>query len=164
MREKNGFKQVVYSVSRMLSKVSGVALVSVMGLVVVNVALRFLGHPILGTYEFVSFLTAVVISLGLADCAVHKGHVAITLVADRFSQRIQVIVDIVGAILGTGLFLVLSWVCSAYAIAMWHSGEVSPTIEVVYYPFIFVVAFGFLVLALVLLVDLLKSRAQVIKE
>lgn len=158
------FERIVYWVSRMLNVVSGIALVAMMALVFINVAFRAFWYPILGTYEFTGFLASVTIAFALAHCAAKKGHIAITIVADQLPARVQAVLDTIVAILGTGLYLVLAWQCSKYAISMYHSGEVSLTTETPFYPLIFGVAFGLLMLAVVLLVDIVKSLGRVLKK
>ena len=155
------FERIVYRFSRMLNVLSGVALVLMMVLVFTNVALRAVWNPILGTYEFTGFLAALTIALALAHCAAKKGHVAITLFADMLPTRIQAILDTIVAIFGIVLYSILAWQCVKYAIVMYHSGEVGITTLTPFYPFLFVVAFGFAMLALVLLNDLFKSLQRV---
>jgi hypothetical protein len=46
---------------------------------------------------------------------------------------------------------------------MYHSGEVSPATATPFYPFIFAVAFGLLMLALILLNDVFKSIGKIFK-
>ena len=157
------FEKLVYKLSRFLNILSGIAVVALMGLVFVNVALRAVWEPILGAYEFIGFLAAITIALALAHCAADKGHVSITLFADMLPARVQAVLDIVVGILGTGLYTVLSWQCVKYAIVMYNSGEVSPTTETPLYPFLLVVAFGVLMLALVLLNDIFKSLIRLLK-
>ena len=155
------FERIVYRFSRMLNVLSGVALVLMMVLVFTNVALRAVWNPILGSYEFTGFLAALTIALALAHCAAKKGHVAITLFVERMPERIQAILDTIVAIFGIVLYSILAWQCSKYAIVMYHSGEVGITTLTPFYPFLFVVAFGFAMLALVLLNDLFKSLQRV---
>ena len=76
------FEKTVYGFSRMLNVLSGIALVLMMLLVFVNVALRAVWKPILGTYEFTGFLASITITFALAHCAAKKGHIAITIFAD----------------------------------------------------------------------------------
>jgi TRAP-type C4-dicarboxylate transport system permease small subunit len=160
--ERTGFfERIVYRFSRMLNVLSGVALVLMMVLVFVNVALRAVWNPILGTYEFTGFLAALTIALALAHCAAKKGHVAITLFADMMPKRIQAILDTIVAILSIVLYSILAWQCSKYAIVLYHSGEVSITTLTPFYPLVLVVAFGFAMLALVLLNDLFKSLQRI---
>jgi TRAP-type C4-dicarboxylate transport system permease small subunit len=158
------FERIIYRFSRILNVFSGIALVLMMALVFANVALRAVWNPILGTYEFTGFLAALTIALALAHCAAKKGHVAITLFADMMPKRIQAILDTIVAILGIGLYSILAWQCSKYAIVLYHSGEVSITTLTPFYPFLFVVAFGFAMLALVLLNDLITSLQRIFSK
>jgi TRAP-type C4-dicarboxylate transport system permease small subunit len=160
----DAFERIIYGLSRILNVLSGIFLVAMMGLVFANVALRAVWYPILGTYEFTGFLASVTIALALAHCAVKKGHVAITLFGERLPERAQAVLATIVGVLGTGLFVVLAWQCSKYAITMYKSGEVSPTTETPFYPFVFVVAFGLLTLAIVLLNDVFKSLRRIIMK
>ena len=67
-------EKAVQRLARELDRVARWALVLLMALVVTNIILRFTWRPLLGTYEFVSFLSAVVISFALAYCAVQGGQ------------------------------------------------------------------------------------------
>jgi len=156
-------KKNIYSFSRKLNVVSGITLVIMMVLVFVNVALRAVWQPILGTYEFTGFLAAITISFALAHCAANKGHIAVTIFADRLPPRILCVFELLIAILSTALYAVISWQCVKYAINMTTTGEVSPATATPFYPFIFAVAFGLLMLALVLFIDIFKSIGEIFK-
>jgi TRAP-type C4-dicarboxylate transport system permease small subunit len=156
------FERIVYRFSRMLDVLSGIALVLMMVLVFVNVALRAVWIPILGTYEYTGFLAALTIALALAHCAAKKGHVAITLFADMMPKRIQAILDTIVAIFGIVLYSILAWQCVKYAMVLYQSGELSITTLTPFYPLVLVVAFGFAMLALVLLNDLFKSLQRIL--
>jgi TRAP-type C4-dicarboxylate transport system permease small subunit len=157
------FEKTVYRFSRTLNILSGITLVLMMGLVFVNVALRAVWRPILGTYEFTGFLAAITIAFALAHCASKKGHIAITIFADRLPPRVQAVLDSIVAILGTALYAVIAWQCVKYAINMYNVGEVSPATATPFYPFILAVAFGLLMLALILLNDVFKSIGKIFK-
>ena len=157
------FEKTVYGFSRKLNILSGIALLLMMGLVFINVALRAVGKPILGTYEFTGFLASITITFALAHCASKKGHIAITIFADRLPPRVQAILDSLVAILGTALYAVISWQCVKYAINLYQIGEVSPATATPFYPFIIAVAFGLLMFALILLNDVFKSIGEIFK-
>lgn len=150
--------------SQKLDVVAGVALVAMMALVFGNVISRAVWKPIMGTYEVTAFLAAMTISFALAHCAMNKGHIALTLFVDRLPPRVRAFFDIIVSTLGAGLYFILAWQVAKYAIHMKGIGEVSLTMEIPFYPFIFGVAFGLLMLALVSLVDLLKSLVRVINR
>lgn len=147
-----------------LDVVAGVALVAMMALVSGNVIVRAVWEPIMGTYEVTAFLAAMTISFALAHCAMNKGHIALTLFVDRLPRRVRAFLDVIVSILGAVLFLVLAWQVAKYAVHMKSTGEVSLTMEIPFYPFIFGVAFGLLMLALVSLVDLLKSLSRLFQK
>ena len=155
-------EKIVNQLVRELDRVAQWAAVILMALVITNIVLRFAWRPLLGTYEFVSFLSAVVISFALAHCAVQGGHIAVTLVVDRLPPRAQAIVDIVVNTVSIIFFGLTVWQITLYATDMVVSGEVSPTTKTPFYPFVYGVALGFLALCLVLLVDLSKSISRAV--
>ena len=158
------FERIVHGLARELDRIAGWAIVAMMALVVVNVILRRVWHPILGTTEFVGFLAAVVIGFAIAYCAALKGHIAVTFIADRFPQRTQAIIDVIIGIIAVLFFGLVVWQIGLYATDMVISGEVSPTIKAPFFIFVYGVAFGILALWLVLLVDLIKSVAKAVKK
>ena len=137
-------------------------MVIMMGLIIVNIALRFVWRPLLGIYEYVSFLGAIVVSFALAYCALKKGHIAVNLLVDHLSKRSQALIDSVIGIISLVLFGFATWQLAVYATDILTSGEVSATTKTPFYPFIYGVAAGFLMLCLALAVDLAKSILKVI--
>lgn len=153
--------KIVHTTSRGLNAVGSVLLVCMMGIVFVNVVSRSLGQPIFGVYEFVGFFLALQVSFSIAECAVKKGHIAVSIVADRLPTAVLPFLDALVALLGTALYLVLSWQCCVYAKRVWRIGEVSLSTEIPFYPFILGLAFGFLLLALVLVVDFFEALKRI---
>jgi len=157
-------EKAVFGFSKKMNWVSGAALAIMMCLVFINVVLRTVWRPILGTYDFTALLASVTVSFALAYCAAQKGHVAITLFVERLPKRIQGVCGALVGAIGAGLFIVLFWQSIKYGIRMDHVGEVTMTTETPFYPFIYGMAFGFLVLALVSLVEFLTSVKEVVKR
>jgi len=158
------FERIVHRLSQGLDRVAGWAIVALMALVIANVGLRRLGHPIPGTYEFVCFSGAIIVGLAIAYCAVQKGHIAVTMVTDRLPQRTQAVIDTVIGIISVVFIGLVTWQLGLYATSMVISGEVSPTMKMPFFIIIYLVGFGFLMLGLVFLVDLLKSVTKVAKK
>ena len=157
------FEKTMYGFSHRLNVLSGIALVIMMVLVFVNVVLRAVWKPILGTYEFTGFLAAITITFALVHCASKKGHIAITIFADRLPPRVQAILDAFISILGTALYAVISYQCVKYALNLYRIGEVSPATATPFYPFVIAVAFGIFILALILLNDVFRSIGEIFK-
>lgn len=157
-------ERAVYALSRWGDRVAQGAVVTIMLLIVGNVLLRIVWKPILGTYDLVSFLGAVLISFALAHCAVQKGHVAIGVVVERLSQRAQAITDSITGIFSVGIFAVMGWQCIVYATKLWQSNVLSLTLLVPYFPVVYGVGFGCIMLSLVLLAGFFKSVAEAVKK
>jgi TRAP-type C4-dicarboxylate transport system permease small subunit len=152
------FANYVAVFSQFLDRISGVCMVAVMLLAVINILMRSLFHlPVLGTYEFVGFLTAALIGLALANCAVHNGHIAISIVMEKLKSRYQAVVEAFINIISLLFWSFSVWYTIKYAISLNARGVVSPTTQIPFYPVIYIIAFGLLALCLVILVGLIES-------
>jgi TRAP-type C4-dicarboxylate transport system permease small subunit len=102
-----------------------------------DVVLRYLRRPIPGTYEMVGLLGAVFVSFALAQTSIEKGHIAVEFLVQRLSPGVQVAVDAVNALICTGLFAIISWQSFLYAGKLRRLGEVSMTLQMPIYPFVY---------------------------
>ncbi len=152
------FTGLITGLSRILDKIAGLCMVSVMLLVVINILLRTLfNRPILGVYEYVVFLTVATIGLSLAHCAIQNSHIAVSFVYDRLPLRMQWLVDVFINTAGLFFWSLCAWQVGIYANNMAASGVVASTSQIPLYPFIYLIAFCLLALGLVLLVKTLES-------
>ena len=157
------FRGIIVGFSKFLDRIAGLFLVAVMSLVVGNILLRVLfGKSILGTYEFVGFITAAMIGLSLAYCAIQKGHIAIGLFMDKMPPKIQHISDILINGIALIFWMLSAWHLYQYAYKMSLSGVVSPTTQMPFYYFVYIVAFGVFALSLVMLLRLIESLKMVV--
>jgi TRAP-type C4-dicarboxylate transport system permease small subunit len=132
-----------------------------MMLVVANVLMRSIfSRPILGTYELVGLLTAMGVGLALANCAFKKGHIAVGFIVDRFTPRIQAIIDVFIYSVTMGFWFLVACEVAEYANNMAENGMVSSTTQIPIYPFIYLLALGILGLSLVLLLMFLNSISK----
>jgi len=155
------FTGLVTGLSRILDKIAGLCMVSIMVLVVANILLRGLfNRPILGTYDYVVFLTVLTIGFSLAHCAVQNSHIAVSFVLERFPRRVQAAVDLIMNAAATFFWVLCAWQIGVYAEKMAQSGVVSSTSQIPLYPFIYLVALSILALGLVLLVKTMESAQK----
>ncbi len=152
------FREVVTKICLFFDKIAAWGTAILMVLVVGNIILRIsIKRPILGTYEYVGYLAALVIGLALAYCAIQNSHIEVRFLLERFPPKVQVVIDIVVGFISL-IFLILStWHTGKYAYSMILSGEVSPTTRTPFYPFVFLVAFSLLALSLVVLLKLIEN-------
>jgi TRAP-type C4-dicarboxylate transport system permease small subunit len=142
--------------SRILNWVAGWSLAGIMFLTCADIILRLFRRPILGTYEIVGFLGAMVAGLAMAQTTIERGHVAVQVVVMRFSSRSQEIIYLITHILSIFLFAFLAWECVRYGNDFRASGEVSLTLRMPFYPVVYGIAFSAAVVCLVLAVDILQ--------
>ena len=149
------FETLINRISRVLDFVAGLMLAVTAALIVANILGRvILNTPILGTYEMVGYFTAGAVGLALARCALENSHIAVEFIMDRFPQPVQKIVQMITGLPVIGFMVFTAYNLYLYGARIAESGEVSPTTQVAFYPFIYMVSLGFLVLSLVLVLKL----------
>ena len=137
--------------------VAGSAIVAMMLLTCTDVVLRYFRKPIPGTYELVCFLGAVAVAFAMAHTSVEKGHVAVSFVVSLLPQRIQGLIESITTSFGLIFFVLIAWQSVIYANDLRLSGEVSLTLELPFYPFVYGISFSAAIVCLILLSDLFKS-------
>ena len=148
-------------VAQKLYTVAGSAIVLMMLLTCADVALRYFRHPIPGTYELVCFLGATAVAFAMAHTSVEGGHVAVSLVVRLLPRRLQALVETLTAGFGLMLFAFIARHSLLYGNELRASGEVSLTLEIPFYPFVYGVGVSAAAVCLVLLVDMLKNIVKV---
>jgi len=158
------FAGLVESLSRALDRLAAVCIVAMMAVVVLNIFLRaFLGKPLLGTIDYVNILMALTIGLGLAYCGLKNGHIAVEFMVEKLSNKTQGVLGIVVNLTGLLFWGAAAWYMAAYARNMMAANLLGGTVAIPLYPVVYLVAFGLLVLCLVLVLRLLDSVRMVIK-
>jgi TRAP-type C4-dicarboxylate transport system permease small subunit len=159
------FEDFVRRLSKSVNRVSQVAVVGLMVIIVLNVLLRKLGlHTAwLQAFDIIGLLGLIVISFALAHTAVQKGHISIEVLVTRFPQRAQGIIGTITGILSLGIFSVISWQCFELANRYRERNITTMTAHIPIYPFVYMMAFCIGVLCLVILVELIKSVKKGIK-
>lgn len=169
------FEKSGKDLAKILYWVAGTAIVVMMLITCADVLLRFCVtlyralrweflssvKPIPGTYELVCFLGSVAVAFAMAHTSVEKGHVAVSLIVQLLPQKTQALVDIITGIFALILFSLLSWQSVLYANDLRASGEVSLTLELPFYPFVYGISFAAAAVCLVLLADLISNLGKV---
>lgn len=154
------FEQFVTGLSRLLDQIAGWSLVAMMSLTVADVILRSFRRPILGTYEIVGLMGAIVIAFAMPHTTVQRGHVAVEIVVSSLSPRFQKIVSLVTRGLSSMLFALIAWECFRYGNDLKAAGEVSMTLRLPFYPILYGIAFAAAVVCLVILSRILQSMVR----
>jgi TRAP-type C4-dicarboxylate transport system permease small subunit len=137
--------------------VGGVSLLAITLLATMNVALRIFQVPVSGSYEVVSFLGAIVTAGALGYTQKRKDHIVVDILSDKFPSKVKRVLDRVSYLLILVFFSIVSWQTFVYGKRLMRTGELSETLKIAYYPFVFLVGIGFAVLALTSFLDLIET-------
>jgi TRAP-type C4-dicarboxylate transport system permease small subunit len=143
--------------NKILMILGGLAVLGLMSLATGNVVLRIFHMPYRGAYEIVSFLGAVVIAFALGYTQKRKDHIVVDILTEKFPKALNRYLDRINYFVTLLFFSTVTWQIFVWGMKIWESNEVSETLKVIYYPFVFCVSLGFGVLSLTLLIDLLKT-------
>lgn len=117
--------------------------------------------PIPGTYELVCFLGAVAVAFAMAYTSLEKGHVSVSFIVALFPQRIQGLIKSITHLFGYS-FCSHCLAGHIYANDLRLSGEVSLTLELPFYPFVYGIAISAAAVSLILIFDLFKNVRKMI--
>jgi TRAP-type C4-dicarboxylate transport system permease small subunit len=151
-----GFLDKIRGLSRFLNVIAGISLTFLMLLTVMDVILRALKKPIVGTYELVAFSGAVVIGFAVPLTSWVRGHIFVDFLVLKFPKTIKNIFNITTRCLVIILFFLIGWNLIKYGMDLQKSGEVSLTLQMPFYPVAYGVAVACFVQCLVMLCDIVK--------
>ncbi len=148
----NGLKFV----SKVLNSIAGIAVTVMMLLTVADVLLRAGGHPIIGTFEIVALLLALVIGFGIPQVSLDRGHVYMEVLLEKLSGRGKNVMNTFTRVLCLGLFAFIGINLFNVGARFHASGEVSATIKIPFYPVAYGVAICCLLECCVFIFDIVR--------
>jgi TRAP-type C4-dicarboxylate transport system permease small subunit len=144
-----------------LHRFGGWVLAAMMLLTAGDVFLRnVFNRPVLGAFEITECMMSLMVASGLAYVTVTKSQIRVDVLFGRLPRRAQMVLTVITDGLGLCLCALLSWRSFAYMIAEYESDTRAGVLLIPTFPFITVVALGWLLLAIVLL----KDFVELIKE
>jgi TRAP-type C4-dicarboxylate transport system permease small subunit len=153
---------IIRGLSRFMYWVAGVALAGIVFLTVADVILRIFKLPIIGTYEIVSLLGAVVIGFAVPQTSLEKGHVLMDFLTGRLSFDGQRVFHFLARLLAISTFFILGWNLWKLGIDLRQTGQVSLTLKIPEFPVAFGVGICCFIECLVLATDMiLKKEGEV---
>lgn len=156
-------ERFVHAITLRTAQVAQAVLAFVMLIIVANVISRIWWKPVPGTVELVEMSGAVLLALAVAYTAIMKGHIMVGVLVERFPPRTQAAVDFVVSAIALVFSFLLARETVVFAARMMQRGYTTGHLLLPIAPSIYLVAFGFAMLSLVLLRDMLKAVMIVIK-
>ncbi|MCL6558209.1 MAG: TRAP transporter small permease [Firmicutes bacterium] len=153
-----GFDKFVRKLTWRTAQIGQITLAAVMFLIVLNVLLRMLWNkPVPGTVELTEMLGAVLLAMGVAHCQVTKGHIFVDVLVQKFSPQMQRAVDALMSTLALFFTVLLARETLVFGVEMARKNYKTADLLLPVFPVICLVGLGFLMLALVILLDLVKA-------
>jgi TRAP-type transport system small permease protein len=135
----------------MLALVSGVILMGLMCVIVYSVFMRrVFNAPPLGVYDTAEVMLLPVVAFSLAYTGLTKGHIAVDLISFFAKARTVQWSDAIVLFASAGLVTLLTWESVLLVLRAIELNEVTQMVEIPYYPFIFTLAAGSGIFAIVL--------------
>lgn len=158
MEKSSSLRPVITKLVNLLDSIALCIAAGLVLLLIAHILLRgFFGAPILGTHDIVSLFTVVLVSFALPRCTFEKDHIAIDLLVDSFPPRLQKSVDGLISFISLVMFAVFTFHFFKYSYSKYLGHDASMTLNMLLYPFVFVMALGFLLLSLVLLFQFIEQ-------
>lgn len=141
---------------KILVAVAGILLVAMVAITCANIVLRWFWVPLRGTFELMGLMGAVVVAFALAYTQSRKEHISVDILVSTFPPGLRRFFTVINDLACICFSMVASWQVIKIANNLLTSGEVSETLRVIFYPFTYAVALGFIALSLVFFADICK--------
>lgn len=136
--------------------VAGTLLVSMIVITCANIVLRWFWVPLRGTFELMGLMGAVVATFTLAYTQARKEHISVDVLIHHFPAWLRRFSAVINDLACICFSLIASWQIIKIANNLLTSGEVTETLRIIFYPFTYAVALGFIALTLVFFMDICK--------
>jgi TRAP-type C4-dicarboxylate transport system permease small subunit len=159
-----GFSKFSFVLSAWFERIAVVGIVGIIIATIIDVVGAKVFHaPLAAGTEVVYFLQVIAISGGLAFAKIDGRHIRLEFV-DGFPKPTKGIFNFIVAVLGLGLFVILSWKSFEYAQALRRVNEITSASRIPIFPFVIWVGISCIPLCLVLLKDMINSAIEAVKR
>ena len=152
----SGMLGFVFRLSKWANVFGGIILTLMMLITVTDVILRSFGKPIVGSYELVGLSGALVLGFSIPFTSWVRGHIYVDILVQRLPRKGKRGFHVTTRGLAIALFLMTGWNLIKMGTDLLKSGEVSPTLQVPFYPVVYAIGVCCFIQCLVLLADILK--------
>jgi TRAP-type C4-dicarboxylate transport system permease small subunit len=158
------FQKFVSVLSKFMGVIAGTTLVFVMLLTVLDVILRYFGYPVIGVYDLVALGGGIIIGFSMPLAAQRKVHVYMEMAVQANSRIGKQVLNLGTRLIVFGISFLVAWNLIRLGLGFRQTGEVSLTIQIVYYPIAIGLGVCFFIQMLVLLLEILQSFSGAERE
>lgn len=155
-------RKAIKRITRGVSFVGMFLLIPLMLLTSTEVVSRKLwDQPIPGTLELSSYMLSVFILLGIAYTQQARGHVRVTMFTERLRRRVRLALEMLTTCLSLFIIGILAW--QGWVVGI-EEKAVSDMLRIPQMPFKMLVSVGAFMLVLELILDLIDSGLEFIRD
>ncbi|NQU43802.1 TRAP transporter small permease [bacterium] len=163
LRVFHWYERALQATVLLLLGVSGLGILTMMGVTCADIVLRIFDRPIRGALDIVSIASALTIVCGLPYTTAVKGHVAIEYFFHQLPWKGRIAVDTLVRLGGIALFALLAWQSGRYGISLKAVGRVSSTLQIPLFWVAWTVGISCGCVALVVFQNLIHPGREMIK-
>ncbi|MBA4418818.1 MAG: hypothetical protein C0392_13050 [Syntrophus sp. (in: bacteria)] len=142
--------------TRLMHGIGGVGLVLMMFFTVFDVLFRYMGRPMVGSYDVISLMGLIVLGLAIPETTRIEGHVFVDAVIEKVGPRTKRTVGVITRILSIGLFVLLFAGSVFKGLEFQSKGEVSQTLHIPLCGAIYAFAFCGLMQCVIILLEMVQ--------
>jgi len=147
------FLEATLMLGKWMDWVAGTVLVLIMLLTSLDVILRYLRHPIPGTYDLVSLGAAFVAGFAIPRTSLDRTHVSVDILIEKLPAA-RGVFDVATRVMALALFLLLGWNLVEMGTGYLRTGETTQTLLLPFYPIAFALGICAFAECIVLLSDI----------
>lgn len=150
------FNRTLDKITVRLSDIGMIILLAMVVLIIVDIIMRrIFSQPFSWSYEVISVFLVIVVFLTLSFCTSQRAHVSIDALVSRFPKNIRKYFNIFALTWGVITFASVAWASIRYGLGEAESGYATGILHIPIFPFIFILAFGCILTALIIFIHLL---------
>ena len=128
-----------------------------------NVLLRLMGGVLPGSFELSELFIVVSVAFALGYAALHKSHVDVKIVVEKFSDRGQAIVEIITSFFAMVIWGLTAWAGGIVMFERWGT-ELTEMLGVPNGPFRLVLTIGLILITLVYFLDMISAFKKAVQK
>ena len=118
---------------------------------------KFFNRPIPGSIELTEFFQILVVVLAASLTQIHRQHIRVEVFTARMPESIKAAFDSVISLVLFCVIVIVIWQSCRLGISLQNTGQYSATLHLGFHYFVYAMAFAFIPLCLVFLLDFLHS-------
>jgi TRAP-type C4-dicarboxylate transport system permease small subunit len=144
------YNTAIKKISKMFNTIGVTCIVINMLFIILNIVLRVVANrPMAGLVDYVGLLTTLIVGPTIAYCGAQGGHIEVEFILEKFPLKVQKVVYSTVSLISAIFLVVLTWFLGRHAYNAYRLGELPMTAKIKIYPFIYFIAIGIGLYALV---------------